>query len=134
MDDRPAGSRWAHDRPGARYRHIGAGRGAASECRCAWAASTIGARQTHVMTFDEQRHPRMPWDDAQELWELQTGPHLTVGELLQVLEKVDPSLEIVVNHFDGIEHRTLLPVDLGYYGGMTERPDGVAITVINQPS
>jgi len=81
------------------------------------------------MSYEEWRPDGVPWDEAPELWELQTGPHLTAGALRALLERVDPSLPVRISLYEGAGAVSLYdPVEIGYVG-KDERPDAIAVTV-----
>jgi hypothetical protein len=82
------------------------------------------------MTDHEWRAEGSDWDDAPEIWELQTGPHLTVGNLAGILGELDPRLPVHVSVYDGAGSRAFFdPVEIGYVGGGEDRPTAVVITV-----
>jgi hypothetical protein len=84
-----------------------------------------------VAEFDEWKPEGVAWDEAPELWELQTGPHLTVGRLVGMLSRCDPKLPIRVTVYDGSDSRPVLDPVAVEYIGEGERPSAVVLTATN---
>ena len=81
--------------------------------------------------FDEWKPDGASWDDASELWEHQ-GQHLTVGELVLSLQRVDPSLPVTIELHEPGGDRAVCRALVMSYVGTGQRPDGLVLTVMRR--